>query len=325
MPRALVTAGPELSALVAGEVADVFGLGSVRVDLVPLSAGASRETYLVHAAADGWSRELVLQKDRGGGMVGVAEQARLLAAAGAAGVPVPAVHAWDATGDRLGTPFLLTGHVAGETLPRRILRAPELADARAGFAAQAGRVLARLHATPVGGLSWLDPADQLDHIVAWLDEVGAPHPAFEIAIGWLRRNRPAQAGQVLVHGDFRTGNLVMGADGIRAVLDWELAHLGDPAEDLAWLCLKAWRFRGPGVVGGMGDVGDLLDAYAAETGRVVEPARLFWWQVLGTLKWGVVCVRQAWTHLSGTHRSVELAAIGRRVCETEYDLLRMVP
>lgn len=315
----------ELAERVASAVADAFELESVRADLVPLSSGASRETYHVHASSAGWSRELVLQKDRGGGVVGVAEQARLLTAVAESGVPVPAVYAWDATGTTLGTPFLLTGHVVGETLPRRILRAPELTAARAGFAAQCGRVLGRLHATPVAGLSWLDPADQLDRVVEWLDEVGEPHPAFEIAIRWLRDNRPAPVEKVLVHGDFRTGNLIMGADGIRAVLDWELAHLGDPAEDLAWLCVKAWRFRGPGVVGGMGDVGDLLDAYAAETGRVVEPARLFWWQVLGTLKWGVVCGRQAWTHLSGEHRSVELAAIGRRVCENEYDLLRMVP
>lgn len=313
----------------ADRVARAVGRTGVRVELVPLSAGASRETYRVRARADdGWAREFVLQKDRGGavlGAVGVAEQAALLAAVAEAGVPVPAVHAWDDTGDLLGAPFLLTGHVAGETVPRRILRAPELAAARAGFAAECGQILGRLHATAVAGLPWLDPADQLARAIGWLDEFGEPHPAFEIALAWLRENRPAPVEKVLVHGDFRFGNLIIGQDGIRAVLDWEMAHLGDPAEDLAWLCVKAWRFRGPGVVGGMGDVADLRGAYAAATGREIEPARLFWWQVLGTLKWGAICQRQAWTHLSGDHRSVELAAIGRRVCENEYELLRMLP
>lgn len=319
---------PDLANRVATEVAAAFGVAGVRAGLVPLSAGASRQTYRVHASAEGWSRDFVLQLDRGSialGAVGVGEQAALLAEVAKSGVPVPAVHAWDGGGTRLGAPFLLTGHVEGETVPRRVLRAPELADARAGFAAECGRILGRLHATPVGGLPWLDPADQLDRAVGWLDDIGEPHPAFEIAIAWLRANRPAPVEPVLVHGDFRFGNLIIGADGIRAVLDWEMAHLGDPAEDLAWLCVKAWRFRGPGVVGGMGDVEDLLAAYAAETGRKVEPARLFWWQVLGTLKWGAVCQRQAWRHLSGDQRSVELAAIGRRVCENEYDLLRMLP
>lgn len=150
-------------------------------------------------------------------------------------------------------------------------------------------------------------------------------PAFELAIGWLRAHRRPDVAKVLVHGDFRLGNLIIGPDGIRAVLDWELAHLGDPAEDLAWLCLKAWRFRGSGVVGGLGELADLRDAYEREGGRRVEPERLFWWQVFGTLKWGAICLRQARIHLSGESRSVELAAIGRRVCETEYDLVRMLP
>jgi aminoglycoside phosphotransferase (APT) family kinase protein len=322
----VATTVPDLADRVAHVIAAAIGREHVRVDLVPLSAGASRETYRVAATADdGWSGAYVLQKERSGptlGVTAVEEQARLLAAV--AGVPVPAVVAWDG-GDRLGAPFLLTGLVEGEALPRRLLRAPELAAARAGFAAQCGKILGRLHATPLAGLSWLDSTDQLDRVVGWLDEIGEPHPAFEIAIAWLRANRPSPVEPVLVHGDFRTGNLIVGEDGVRAVLDWEMTHVGDPAEDLAWLCVKAWRFRGPGVVGGMGDVADLLGAYAEETGREIELARLFWWQVFGTLRWGVICEKQASTHLSGEYRSVELAAIGRRVCETEYDLLRMLP
>ncbi len=123
-----------------------------------------------------------------------------------------------------------------------------------------------------------------------------------------------------VHGDFRLGNLMVGPDGLRAVLDWELAHVGDAAEDLAWLSAPAWRFGGSGEVGGFGDVAELLDVYAASGGEAVDPERFRWWLVYATVKWATICAMQGSAHLSGTTRSVELAAIGRRVCESEWDL-----
>ncbi|MET1040820.1 MAG: DUF6285 domain-containing protein, partial [Acidimicrobiales bacterium] len=128
----------------------------------------------------------------------------------------------------------------------------------------------------------------------------------------------------VVHGDFRHGNLIVGPEGLRAVLDWELAHLGDPLEDLGWLCVRAWRFGGPGPVGGFGEREELYAAYEAAGGRAVDPDVARWWEVLGTLKWGVMCIIQTATHLTGQARSVELAAIGRRVCENEYDLLALI-
>jgi hypothetical protein len=129
---------------------------------------------------------------------------------------------------------------------------------------------------------------------------------------------------VSLHGDFRMGNLLVGPDGLRAVLDWELAHAGDPAEDLGWLCAPAWRFGGAGHVGGFGDVPALLDAYAAAGGEVIDRARLEWWVVYATVKWATICALQASAHLSGATRSVELAAIGRRVCESEWDLFGLL-
>jgi len=129
---------------------------------------------------------------------------------------------------------------------------------------------------------------------------------------------------VLVHGDFRLGNLIVGPEGVRAVLDWELTHLGNPAEDLGWLCVKAWRFGAAPPAAGLGSREELLAAYRAAGGADISPAELHWWEVLGTLRWGVICLTQAWVHLSGAHRSVELAAIGRRVCEQEWDLLLLL-
>jgi hypothetical protein len=140
----------------------------------------------------------------------------------------------------------------------------------------------------------------------------------------LAATRPTPTGRAVVHGDFRLGNVMVGPDGLVGVLDWELAHLGDPAEDLGWLCVPSWRFGGPHPVAGIGTREELLSAYAAAGGGAVDPRTLGWWEAYGTLRWGVICVQQAATHLTGAVRSVELAAIGRRVCEVELDLLDLL-
>ena len=125
----------------------------------------------------------------------------------------------------------------------------------------------------------------------------------------------------MLHGDFRNGNLIVGEDGIRAVLDWELVHRGDPMQDLGYLCVRAWRFGGPGPVGGFGSYEDLFAGYERVSGEPVDREAVRWWEVFGTVWWGGACMLQAWRHLSGAERSVELAAIGRRVWEQEYDVL----
>ena len=146
-------------------------------------------------------------------------------------------------------------------------------------------------------------------------------PEFEKLAEWLPKTVPEQKRVSVVHGDYRLDNCMVADDGhVVAVLDWELAHLGDPMEDLGWLCVKAWRFGAPKPVAGVGDYRDLIDAYAAESGLEVDPDVVHWWEVLGTLKWGIMCIMQAQSHLSGAARSHELAAIGRRVCENEHDL-----
>ncbi|MFM8973691.1 MAG: phosphotransferase family protein, partial [Actinomycetota bacterium] len=252
----------------------------------------------------------------------------LLAAAGAAGVPVPAVRYLLRPADGLGEGFVMD-HVSGETIARRILRDDEFAAARPRLADQCGEIAARIHAVPTDGLPRLpvqDGPSQVDFYRNALDAFGEPHPAFELALRWLDEHAPPPpAAPVLVHGDLRNGNFIVGPEGIRAVLDWELSHLGDPVEDLGWLCVRAWRFGvDDRLVGGFGDLSALLAAYAAAGGAPVSEAELRWWVALGTLKWGVICMSQAFTHLGGAHRSVELAAIGRRVAQTEWDLLDLL-
>jgi hypothetical protein len=185
--------------------------------------------------------------------------------------------------------------------------------------------LAAIHRIPPSEVPGLPDAEPLALLRAQLDQLGQPHPAFELALLWLTEALPNAAGTGVVHGDFRNGNLIVGADGIRAVLDWELAHLGDPLEDLGWLCVRAWRFGSPLPVGGFGQIEDLVTAYQDAGGTTVDLAALHWWIVLGTLRWGIICIAQTLTHLGGVVRSVELAAIGRRVCEVESDLMQLLP
>ena len=150
------------------------------------------------------------------------------------------------------------------------------------------------------------------------------HPELGVVAAWLRANAPRSQATVLVHADWKPGNALLRDERIGVMLDWELAHLGDPMEDLGWLCVKAWRFGVDKPVGGFGDYDELFAAYEGAAGRAVDPEVVRWWEVLGTLKWGIMCIMQRTAHTSGMVRSVELAAIGRRVCENEWDLLNML-
>jgi aminoglycoside phosphotransferase (APT) family kinase protein len=315
--------GPE------GDVAARLGLalgGSV-TGLKRLSGGASRTTSELDLhAADGATRPLILQQDRGSlpTLSGRAQlEAELLGAARAAGVPVPEVVAAGATAG-LPAGWLVVERVEGESIPRRILRDPEWADARAVLTGQCGRALAAIHRIDPTAIEGLPSRDPLDDPCALLDALGEARPALELGVRWLGIHRPPGRTTTTVHGDFRMGNLLVGANGLRAVLDWELAHAGEPAEDIGWLCAPAWRFGGSGRVGGFGDLGTLLDAYADAGGEPPDQETVHWWEVYATVKWAVVCVLQASAHLSGRTRSLELAAIGRRVCESEWDLFGLL-
>lgn len=302
-------------------LAEVLGLGVGDVrDVVRLSGGASRETFRFVAG----DRALILQRQRRGDTREMAVEAAVLRTAHTGGVPVAEVIASSTPGapadNPLGAAFIVMAAVEGETIARKILRDDTYAAAREMLPAHFGAALARLHTLDPAAVPGLAASDQMAMYREVLDRSGQPHPAFELAFRWLEDHRPATTATCIVHGDFRLGNVIVGADGLRAVLDWELAHVGDPMEDLGWLCVKAWRFGSPLPVAGVGDYEQLFAAYEAAGGMRVDPDVVRWWEVLGTLKWGIICIMQAGAHLSGMSRSHELAAIGRRVCENEYDL-----
>jgi aminoglycoside phosphotransferase (APT) family kinase protein len=238
-----------------------------------------------------------------------------------AGVPVPQMVFDGSASDALERPFMIVRAVEGETIARKILRDDEFSSARSVLASQLGEAAARTHMVGDESVPGLPGPDQLTMYRTVMDELGEPHPVFEIAFRWLEQNRPSQDRRTLVHGDLRLGNIMVDSSGLTAVLDWELAHMGDPMEDLGWLCVRAWRFGGANPVAGIGSYEELLDAYESVSGIRPQLNAVRWWEVLGTLKWGIICIRQAATHLQGIARSHELAAIGRRVCENEYDLL----
>lgn len=283
-------------------------------DLKRLTGGASRETWSFDAVLrDGTTRALIARSDRPGrGAVTV--EAAAISAAARAGVPEPEIVAIDDS-------FIVMERIEGETIPRRILRDEAYADVRQRLASQCGEILARIHSIPVAAVPGLATHDALEDLTAMIHAFDDPSPALELGLGWLAEHRPASGGDCLLHGDFRNGNLIVGEDGIRAVLDWELVHRGDPMQDLGYLCVRAWRFGGELPVGGFGSYEDLLRAYERVSGRAVDREAVRWWEVFGTVWWGGACMLQAWRHLSGSERSVELAAIGRRVWEQEYDVL----
>jgi len=302
-------------------------LGPVTIEgLTRLSGGASRETWSFDAVgADGVRTELVLRRDPPGRPSepgAMSREARVITAARAAGLAVPEVLLSTDGSDLWGTAGLVMRRVAGETIARRVLRDAAYRQARQVLVRQAGTFAAGLHALPVPG--YLPAPDPLAGVREQLAAAEQASPVFELALNTLEASRPPAREPVIVHGDLRLGNLIVGPDGLLAVLDWELVHAGDPAEDLGWFCVKAWRFGVDAPAGGLGSREELLAAYQASGGAEVTPGELRWWEILGTLRWGVICMTQAQAHLSGAHRSVELAAVGRRVCEQEWDLLLLL-
>ena len=319
----------EIRTALAEFLAETYPAPVTVAQLTRMSAGASAQLSALSVRdATGVEHTLVLRVGGivGGLAIGTTAEARVLGALAGGSVPVPTVVATFADHPVLGDGYLMT-RLDGETVPRRLLREPAFEEARGRIIPQAAAALAEIHLTEVGDLGQVLPTQSAESQVALLADLHRsmkqPSPTFELAFRWLSQRLPPSAEPQLVHGDFRTGNLLIGPDGLRAVLDWELAHLGDPVEDLGWFCAPAWRFGGPGEAGGFGSRAALVEAYATAGGVAVDPDHLRWWEVLACVKWGVICQVQASRHLGG-RPSVEHAAIGRRVSETELDLLLLL-
>ena len=318
-----------LQAMTARIVPGASGIANLR----RLSAGATLQTWSFDAVADGTMlHPLILRRSPGGlrstESLSLEVEAELIRALAGSGAPVATVVHTLVPQDGLGDGFLMT-RIEGETIPRKILRDEEFAAIRPHLATQFGAILGAISKVDTARLPPL-PFKPADVIMTRLSDryetLGVARPVFEVAFRWLRQNAPAELAQYrLVHGDFRNGNMIFGSDGVRAVLDWEVAHIGDPAEDLAWISAPPWRFGElDRPVGGLGSRQQLFEAFEAATGERVDPARVHYWEVMGSLRWGVSCASMLDWFASGRDQTVERAMIARRISENELDLMRIL-
>ncbi len=307
-----------------------------------LTGGASRQTWSFDAVLEKTDGQvetlpLILRCDPPGGPQAVMERSlefRVIAAAHQEKVLVPKPYFLG--DDRLGVPFFIMERIEGETIPRRLFRDPAYAEAREVMTQQMGTRLARIHSVSIQKHQLEDlprpqhgrsPAEEeiLRYEEMYQTMAREPHPAFELAFRWLRQHLPAHQERTLVHGDYRMGNLMFGPEGLRSILDWELAHIGDPLEDLGWMCVRSWRFGNDTLpVGGVGTREPFWQAYEEAGGYPVERASVHFWEIFGNLRWGVICLNMTQPFLDGLSTSVELAAIGRRTSETEWELLHLM-
>lgn len=304
-------------------------LGGPTTDLIRLTGGASQELWAFMAGPAAAPRAYVLRRAPEGDLarmfdtVGLENEAAVIRAVADQGVPVAPVAYVLTPGDGLGSGFI-ADRIGGEALGRRIVDSPAFAAVRPRLAADCGRILAGIHAVPCDTLPKLpvrDPSQSIDQLETQLRALDDAQPIFEAALVWLRARCPAPTPPRLVHGDFRTGNYLLEHDGISAVLDWEGCHLGDPMEDLGWLCMPIWRFGHlDRPVGGFGQRKDLFESYADASCRSVDLDRVRFWEVRGILRWGLTCLAMAAAFNRGD-RSVERGAVGRRASEAGLELV----
>ena len=302
-----------------------------------LTAGASQETWCIELTANGEPLRLALRRNQPtveteSGTVGINlhDEARLFQIAAEAGIPVPRVIHVLRPSDQLGEGFLMEW-LNGETLGQRIVKSEELAEIRPQLAYLCGEALGNVHAIDwkAAGLAdtlpIVDSATLVDETWAIYRDLGVPYPMIDFTWRWLKENLPETSRQCLVHGDFRNGNLMINAEGIEAVLDWEIAHIGDPVRDLGWLCVNSWRFGVRDMaVGGFGKLDDLLKGYKASTGIDVNPADVRFWEVFGSFWWACTTLMMANAWRTGETPSLERPVIGRRSSEAQMDCVNLL-
>ena len=301
-------------------------------DLRRMTAGATQEVWRFELVEGGARTPLILRRAPGGTRVsetavGLETEAELILAADRAGAPVPSVRYVLQPDDGLGHGFVM-GFVEGETLGGRIARGDAFADIRPKLARQCGEILARIHTLDPDAFPRLrrsTPRELVEQHRTTYRATGWPRPVFDLTFRWLDAHcPPPPATMKLVHGDFRNGNLMIGPDGVRAVLDWEIAHVGDPMEDFGWICTGSWRFgQMDKPVGGFGEREDLWAGYEAAGGDPVSRDHALWWEVYGSMRWGVMCASMTASFRSADP-SVERSVIARRTSENEIDLLRLL-
>ena len=303
-----------------------------------LTGGASQETFAIDCSTRSGPVRVALRRAPGGvqqskeaGSIGLATEAILLEIAKKHGVQVPNILYSLKPDDNIGDGFLMSW-CEGETLGAKIAKSERFETIRPCLAWQCGEILAKIHSTDVSKtglrkiLKEISPSDYVK--VTWEDykRYKTPQPMIDYAAQWLLKNLPEPEVPSLVHNDFRNGNLIVcEKSGIVAVLDWEVAHIGDPNRDLGWLCTPSWRFGNHALpVGGFGEIEDLLEGYNSVSGTTPSRRALKFWQVFGSFWWAVHCLTMAHHYRHGPDKTVERPAIGRRSSECQIDLVNFL-
>ena len=300
------------------------------MNLEPLTGGASKEIWKFEVNANGKSDRYILR--RGSGVEGplaikTSDEAKIQKTVRKLGAQVPEIVAVSSLDEELGDAYIMK-FVYGESIARKILRDEEYKNTLPKLAFECGQSIAKIHQADINEFPFLPSKtvfEQINDLYQTYVSFNQPSPVFEYTHLWLKKQNFGEINDALVHGDFRLGNIIVGKDGLKSVIDWELAHIGNPLQDLGWICGNSWRFGNTDkVVGGFGDLTDLLKGYNSVSNYHVDENMVKAWQVFGTFRWGVICLIQASAHLTGSINSVEKAAIGRRVSETEIDIVDLL-
>lgn len=321
--RAHADASSALSRGIASAMARI-GLPAPQ-GLERLSGGANMESWRFAAGPETCVLRRAPGGDQlvGGRAIGLDTEAALIRAACAAGVRAPEVLVELEPQDGIGTGFIMRA-IPGTPDPTVILAE---SDGEA-LIAQIGSEMAATHRIDYAALTEL-PVFENEAALAALRErylsYGGDRPILSLALRWLEANVPAPVPPRLVHGDFRMGNLLADHGKLTGVLDWELAHIGDPHEDLAYGCMTVWRFSRPDRPAfGLASVESLARAYEAAGGETFDPVRFRYWLVYRTFWWALGCIQMGNTWRNHLDRSLERVVVARRTSEQELDLLRLL-
>jgi aminoglycoside phosphotransferase (APT) family kinase protein len=296
--------------------------------LIPLTGGASADiNRIILVNEDELIVRRTLSQEKSVMAIPKILEAKIQKVVKKNGAPVPAIIFEFSEGEEIGEGYVMEA-IPGETIPRKILRDEKFVTAREKLPFEIGKSLAKIHQTQLDDLKALDQvtfSDSLEKLFQVYLSFNQPQPVFDLAFKWLEAQKLTEYDDVLVHGDFRFGNFIISEENLESIIDWELAHIGNPMEDLGWLCVRSWRFGNVEKrVGGLGDIKDLIAGYESNSDIKIDESQLDVWQLYGSLRWGVICMMQTFAHLSGMVNSIEKAAIGRRVSETEFDLMNMI-
>jgi aminoglycoside phosphotransferase (APT) family kinase protein len=312
-----------------------------------LSGGACQDNYLVdvHVADLFYPtiQNLVLRTDKGASLfasISKTEEFQITQIAVEHGVLTPRPVFLEENPKFLGNSFYLMERIEGKATGRYIVKDPSLSEIRKKLSSILALELSKIHnikppdltneklKTKLLGSINFNHKNVAEAAIKDLriqkQKLREPHPAMDLILNWLEKHIPETDEIVLVHGDFRTGNFMITPQGLTGIMDWEFAHFGDRHEDIAWLCMRDWRFGKQKLeAGGFAKREEFYREYQQFSNNF-DPEKVHYWEIMGNLRWAIGSAEQAERHISGTDKGIELASIGRRTCEMEWEAMRLI-